>query len=84
MQHHLHTLKNGLRVALFPLKGAETATIIVMTGTGSRYENAKENGLAHFLEHMFFKGTKKRPSARAKPQLTTGAAFQRTPPGGPP
>src|SRR3989344_2730456 len=36
-----------------------------MTGTGSRYEDERENGLAHFLEHMFFKGTKKRPSARA-------------------
>jgi predicted Zn-dependent peptidase len=41
-----------------------TATIMVMTGTGSRFETEHENGLAHFLEHMFFKGTKKRPSAR--------------------
>jgi len=40
-------------------------TVIVMTGTGSRYETKEENGLAHFLEHMFFKGTKKRPSAKA-------------------
>ena len=47
------------------MEGTKTATVIVMTGTGSRYENDKENGLAHFLEHMFFKGTKKRPSARA-------------------
>jgi predicted Zn-dependent peptidase len=44
---------------------SETATVIVMTGTGSRYETRTENGLAHFLEHMFFKGTKKRPSAKA-------------------
>lgn len=36
-----------------------------MTGTGSRYEDERENGLAHFLEHMFFKGTKKRKDARA-------------------
>ena len=43
---------------------SQTATVIVMTGTGSRYENERENGLAHFLEHMFFKGTKKRPTAR--------------------
>lgn len=41
-----------------------TASVVVMTGTGSRYETAEENGLAHFLEHMFFKGTKKRPTAR--------------------
>src|SRR3989344_2314034 len=44
---------------------AKTATVVVMAGTGSRYETKSENGLAHFLEHMFFKGTKKRPSARA-------------------
>lgn len=47
------------------MAGAEAATVIVMTGTGSRYEDERENGLAHFLEHMFFKGTKKRPSAKA-------------------
>jgi len=65
MKYNVHTLKNGLRVVLAPMAGAETATVVVMTGTGSRYENTHENGLAHFLEHMFFKGTKKRPSARA-------------------
>jgi predicted Zn-dependent peptidase len=47
------------------MPSTETATVVVMTGTGSRYENEKENGLAHFLEHMFFKGTKKRKDARA-------------------
>ncbi len=54
-----------MRIVLVPMRGAETATVIVMSGTGSRYETKHENGLAHFLEHMFFKGTKKRPSARA-------------------
>ncbi len=65
MRHHTHTLRNGLRVILVPMGETATATVVVMSGTGSRYENAHENGLAHFLEHMFFKGTKKRPSARA-------------------
>ncbi|TSC63543.1 MAG: Uncharacterized protein Athens041674_32 [Parcubacteria group bacterium Athens0416_74] len=65
MQSHIHTLKNGLRIVLTNVPGNKTATVVVMTGTGSRYESAKENGLAHFLEHMFFKGTKKRPSAKA-------------------
>jgi predicted Zn-dependent peptidase len=63
MQYHIHTLKNGLRIILAPMRETETATVIVMTGTGSRYETAQENGLAHFLEHMFFKGTKKRSNA---------------------
>ncbi len=65
MTYDIHTLKNGLRVVLAPMPGTETASVFVMTGTGSRYENKEENGLAHFLEHMFFKGTKKRPSAKA-------------------
>ncbi len=65
MKYDIHTLKNGLRIVLAPMPDAATATVVVMSGTGSRYESAKENGLAHFLEHMFFKGTKKRPSARA-------------------
>ena len=64
MKYDIHTLKNGLRVVLAPMPGIETATVVVMTGTGSRYENEKENGLAHFLEHMFFKGTKKRRGAK--------------------
>ena len=65
MKYDIHTLKNGLRIVLVPMPQTETATVVVMTGTGSRYENEKENGLAHFLEHMFFKGTKKRKDARA-------------------
>lgn len=64
MKYEVRTLKNGLRVVLVPLPQNETASVIVMTGTGSRYENQKENGLAHFLEHMFFKGTKKRKGAK--------------------
>lgn len=60
----MHTLPNGLRVVLSPMRDTNTATVVVMTGTGSRYENKNENGLAHFLEHMFFKGTKKRKGAR--------------------
>lgn len=63
MQYKKYTLKNGLRVILVPVKEMTTATVITVVGTGSRYESEKENGLAHFLEHMFFKGTKQRPKA---------------------
>lgn len=65
MKHELHVLRNGLRVVLIPMADSRTATVMVMSGTGSRYESEKENGLAHFLEHMFFKGTKRRKDARA-------------------
>ncbi len=64
MKTTIHTLKNGLRIALTPLNDVTTTTFMVMTGTGSRYENLEENGMAHFLEHMFFKGTKERPNAK--------------------
>ncbi len=63
MKYQKITLKNGLRIILAPMQDTDTATVLVMTGVGSRYETRKENGLAHFLEHMFFKGTTKRPTA---------------------
>jgi len=62
--YHLFTLKSGLRVLLFPMPRLESATVMVGVGAGSRYENRRINGLAHFLEHMAFKGTKKRPTTK--------------------
>lgn len=76
MKYHVHNLKNGLRVILAPMPDTQTATVIVMTGTGSRYESERENGLAHFLEHMFFKGTKKRPSAKEISEELDGVGSQ--------
>tara|TARA_B100000745_G_scaffold299180_1_gene249408 strand:+ start:3380 stop:4669 length:1290 start_codon:yes stop_codon:yes gene_type:complete len=64
MKFETHTLKNGMRVLLAPSTGSESVTVMVMTGTGSRYETKEENGMAHFLEHMLFKGTKNRKNAR--------------------
>lgn len=54
------TLPSGLRVASENVAGSSTATIGVWIDAGSRYETAKNNGAAHFLEHMAFKGTSKR------------------------
>jgi processing peptidase subunit beta len=48
------TLGNGLRVAT-ENSDAETATIGLWIGAGSRFETEKNNGVAHFLEHMYFK-----------------------------
>jgi len=59
-----HTLSNGLRVILAPMEGAKSVTVLVLVGTGSKYETKEINGISHFLEHMFFKGTKKRPTTR--------------------
>lgn len=65
MQHHKSTLKNGLRVITVPMKDNPTVTVLVLVETGSKYENKRNNGLSHFLEHMCFKGTEKRTSAHA-------------------
>lgn len=70
-------LKNGLRVILAPIRGTKTVTVLLMVGTGSKYETKDINGVSHFLEHMFFKGTKKRPSklAIAKELDRVGGAY---------
>ncbi|KAF9433387.1 hypothetical protein BGZ76_009532 [Entomortierella beljakovae] len=51
------SLKNGLTIATESNPSAQTATVGVFIDAGSRAENAKNNGAAHFLEHMAFKGT---------------------------
>lgn len=53
---HLTTLANGLRVASREMPGVETAAVGLYADTGSRYESARLNGLAHLYEHMVFKG----------------------------
>ena len=62
MQYQKIVLPNGLRVILAPMHDVKAVTIRLYLGAGSRYENLSNNGLSHFFEHMFFKGTKKRPS----------------------
>ncbi|OGZ53738.1 MAG: hypothetical protein A3H64_01730 [Candidatus Ryanbacteria bacterium RIFCSPLOWO2_02_FULL_45_11c] len=61
MHHTKNTLKNGMRVITVPMKDTKSLTLLVLFGTGSRYETKKTNGVSHFLEHLFFKGTKSRP-----------------------
>ncbi len=65
MNYKLIKLKNGLRVIIVPLPNLESATVTIWVGTGSRYEPKNVGGISHFLEHMVFKGSKKRPSAKA-------------------
>jgi predicted Zn-dependent peptidase len=58
------TLQNGLRVLTAPMPQAQSVSCFVMLAAGSRYETRETNGIAHFAEHMFFKGTERRPTAR--------------------
>jgi predicted Zn-dependent peptidase len=57
-------LSSGLRFVLLPRSEGQTVTFMVLIGVGSRYETDKQNGLSHFLEHMFFKGTERRPTTK--------------------
>lgn len=55
-------LRSGLRVLTFPQENSESLTALVLVGTGSKNETREQNGISHFLEHMFFKGTTKKPT----------------------
>lgn len=63
MKFNKTTLKNGLRVITVPITDHPSVTVLVMAETGSKYEDRETNGLSHFLEHMLFKGTPRRPEA---------------------
>jgi predicted Zn-dependent peptidase len=63
MKEQVTKLKSGPRVATLPLKHVETVAVSIWVNTGTRNETPAENGISHLLEHMVFKGTKKRPTA---------------------
>jgi len=60
-KHHFHQFESGLRLISIPMPATRTVTVLVLVGTGSKYETKEINGISHFLEHMMFKGTTKRP-----------------------
>src|SRR3989338_9529974 len=63
MKFHKKVLPSGLKIITAPMAGTQAMTLLVLVGTGSKYENKNVNGISHFLEHLFFKGTKHRPNA---------------------
>ncbi len=70
--HKLITLKNGLTLITIDLPRLDSVTTLIAVGAGSRYETRKINGISHFLEHMFFKGSKKYPSHEIISNLIDG------------
>ena len=66
-------LNSGLRVVTTPVPTAESVSVNVFVGAGSRGEAERTMGVAHFLEHMVFKGTPARPSAIAVAEAIEGA-----------
>lgn len=75
--HKKITLPSGLRIITAPIVDTKTVTILVLFATGSKYETKEINGVSHFLEHMTFKGTRKRPSplAIAEPLDRIGSQY---------
>jgi len=63
------TLANGMRVATEKIPNTDTATVGIWIDAGSRYETAENNGSAHFLEHMAFKGTTTRNSTELELEI---------------
>lgn len=63
LEYSVKKLKNGLPVILVPMKSVGSVTSLVLTNTGSRYEKREHEGIAHFFEHIVFKGTEHFPTA---------------------
>ncbi|MEX2031993.1 MAG: pitrilysin family protein [Dehalococcoidia bacterium] len=66
-------LPNGLRVIITPTPTAQAAAVSFFVGVGSRDEDPRTNGLSHFIEHMLFKGTERRPTPPAISEAIEGA-----------
>ena len=60
---------NGVTFILSPFKGIETASLGIFLKIGSRHENNKVRGIAHFLEHLLFKGTARHSHRRIKREI---------------
>lgn len=69
MTIRVDTLSNGFRIATERMPALASATIGVWVEVGSRHESADQNGIAHFLEHMAFKGTKRRSALRIAEEI---------------
>ena len=63
------TLQNGVRILTEPMAGVRSASLGIWVGAGSRHESAAENGAAHFIEHMVFKGTDTRTAAQIAQEM---------------
>src|SRR3990167_8054414 len=70
--HNITTLKNGLTLITINMPHLDSVTTLISVAAGSRYETKRINGISHFLEHMFFKGSRKYQSAEKIASLVDG------------
>lgn len=73
IEWEVSTLPVGLRVLTVPMPHAQSVSTAFFVGIGSRGEDQPTNGLSHYLEHMLFKGTERRPDAQAISEAIEGA-----------
>jgi predicted Zn-dependent peptidase len=73
IEWQISTLSNGLRVVTTPVSTAQSVSVNVFVGVGSRGEDRRTNGLSHYMEHMLFKGTERRPDSIMIAEAIEGA-----------
>src|SRR3989338_3888830 len=76
MPYKFTKLASGLRVVLAPMKRTRAVTVLVLVAAGSKYELKRVNGISHFLEHLFFKGTKRRPTTEDVAEVLDGVGAE--------
>ena len=69
MTVQLHSLPNGFRIVTEDMPGLKSASAGLWVGAGGRHESTAQNGIAHFLEHMAFKGTKRRTALQIAEEI---------------
>jgi predicted Zn-dependent peptidase len=73
IEWQISRLDNGMRVVTTPVPTAQSVSVNVFVGIGSRGEDRRTNGLSHYMEHMLFKGTERRPDAITIAEAIEGA-----------
>lgn len=73
IEWQISRLANGMRVVTTPVPTAQSVSVNVFVGIGSRGEDHRTNGLSHYMEHMLFKGTERRPDAIVIAEAIEGA-----------
>jgi predicted Zn-dependent peptidase len=70
--HALHELRGGARLLTAEMPDRASASLVLMFGVGSRYEDDRIGGISHFVEHLFFKGTERRPTSKVIAEAIEG------------
>ncbi len=73
IEWHVSQLGNGLRVVTTPVPTAQSVSVNLFVGVGSRGEDRRTNGVSHYMEHILFKGTPKRPNSIIIAEAIEGA-----------